>query len=68
MGISGADFGTISPVDISEYKFSESSGTDKKSLGNVEYKNIILFDLMKDRVAIDQNISSKIIIKICEKL
>lgn len=53
MGISGADFGTISPVDISEYKFSESSGTDKKSLGNVEYKNIILFDLMKDRVAID---------------
>mgnify|MGYP006337466757 CR=1 FL=1 len=28
--------------EIEEYQFSESSGTDKKYLGNVEYRNLTL--------------------------
>ena len=42
-----AQFTNISSPDVQEFQFSESSGTEKKSLGNVEYKNLQLNELMR---------------------
>lgn len=54
--------------EVAEYQFSESSGTDKKNLANIEYKNLTIGQLIKDGNGLNENISAQIIVKVCQKL